>query len=76
MRPLTWTIGALRPSAQLFDLFSAWFYRHPGLSKFRQSMTKSLEEPSAWDSIAASTVEIHSCHVKLAGDVPAAPNVH
>jgi len=66
MRPLMWTIGAFRPNAQLFALLSAWFYRHPGLSSFRPSISKALEEPSALSS--AFTREVDTCNVRLSGD--------
>ena len=68
MRPLMWTLGAFRPNVQLFELLSTWFYRHPSMSNYRASLTKDLEEPSLWSSIATAASEIHSCQVKLSGD--------
>jgi hypothetical protein len=68
MRPLMWTLGAFRPNARLFELLSVWFYRHPNLSAFRLSLTKPVQQPSAWSSAAASSVESHKCDVMLAGD--------
>jgi hypothetical protein len=69
-----WTLGAFRPNAQLFELFGNWFYRHPEMSSFRPSATKTLEEPSAWEAALMSMSEVHKCHVKLSG--AALPNKH
>ena len=68
MRPLMWTLGAFRPNAQLFALLSTWFYRHPGMSSFRPSLSKALEEPS--ELSASFLSEVNTCRVRLSGDMP------